>query len=327
MIGTVAAIGWLALGLLALIAGAELITRGGVQVATRVGVPPIIIGLTIVALGTSTPELAVGIEAARRGSGSLAIANIAGTNIVNILLILGLSALLRPLALTMQTLRFDLPVMTLVAVALVVLALDGSLTRAEGIVMMVAALIYTVAIVRLTRRESFMTKIEFAREFRASRRLSPIHEVLLNLAALIVGIAVVVIGSDWLVDGGVALARTMGISDAVIGLTIVAIGTSAPELVTTVIGTLRNDRDIAIGNLLGSSIYNILVILGLTCIVSPEALPVERHLALIDIPLMALVAIVCVPVFLSARRVSRLEGGMFVGAYVVYLTYLIVART
>ena len=289
--------------------------------------PPIVIGLTVVALGTSTPELAVCIEAARRGSGALAVANIAGTNIVNILLILGLSALLRPLALTMQTLRFDLPVMTLVAGALAVRALDGWLSRGEGIVMLLAAVVYTVAIIRLARRESFMTRMEFAREYTASHRLSPTGETVFNGAVLLLGIVVIVLGSDWLVDGGVGLARSMGISDAVIGLTIVAIGTSAPELVTTVIGTLRNERDIAIGNLLGSSIYNILAILGVTCVVTAAGLPVERQLSLVDIPLMALVALVCVPVFLTGKKVSRLEGGLFVGTYLVYLTYLIVART
>lgn len=145
-------------------------------------------------------------------------------------------------------------------------------------------------------------------------------------AALLAGIAVIVVGSDWLVDGAVAVARTAGISDALIGLTIVAIGTSAPELVTTVIGTLRNDRDIAIGNLLGSSIYNILAILGITCLFPAGGLTVEPHLVHIDIPVMTLVTLACVPVFLSGRRVSRTEGGLFVGSYLIYLTYLILAR-
>lgn len=313
----------LALGLVALIAGAELVTRGGARFAARMGVPPIVIGLTIVAVGTSAPELAVGIESALRGRGSFAIANIAGTNIVNLLLILGLSALLQPLAISLRTLRFDLPVMAAAALVLAFMAWDGWLTRMEGAVMVAAALIYTTAVVSLSRHESFTTKVEFALEYKPARRLRPGQETVLSGAALLAGIGIIVIGSDWLVDGAVSLARAWGVSDALIALTIVAIGTSAPELVTTVVGTLRNDRDIAIGNLLGSSIYNVLVILGITCTVPSAGLEVAPHLIYIDIPLMTLVTLVCVPVFASGRQVSRLEGGLFVGAYLTYLAYLI----
>lgn len=320
------AIVWILLGLTALVAGGEMIVRGGTHVAVRLGVPPIIIGLTIVSVGTSMPELAVGIEAAQRGNGALAVGNIAGTNTVNLLLILGLSALLKPLALGMQTLRFDLPTMSVVALGFLFMSWDGALTRVDGIVMVACGVLYTIAIIYLALRENTLAKAEFAAEYAKPVRVSPATETALSVVALLVGLVVIVLGSDWLVDGSVALARSLGVSEALIGLTIVAIGTSSPELVTTIIGTLRNDRDIAIGNLLGSSIYNVLIILGLTCVVSPQAVPVEPELIKIDIPVMTAATLACIPVFLTDRRVSRIEGGLFFGAYLVYLVYLVTIR-
>lgn len=321
-----AALAWLILGLIALIVGAELIVGGGARLAARLRIPPMIIGLTIVSIGTSTPELAVGIEAALRGNGSLAVGNIAGTNTVNLLLILGLSALIRPLSLGSQTLRFDLPVMMVVALALLVMAMDGALTRFDGAVLVGAGILYTLAIIGVAHRGSPTTKLELAQEFATPSHVRPLVDILRSGAALIAGIVIIVLGSELLVDQAVALARSLGVSDALIGLTIIAIGTSSPELVTTIVGTLRNDRDIAIGNLLGSSIFNILFILGITCLVPGQALQVEPNLARIDIPVMAAATLACIPIFLSGKRVSRMEGGLFVTAYFVYLFYLLTAR-
>lgn len=321
------AIAWLLGGLMLLIIGAEFVVRGGGALATRLGIPPLIVGLTIVAIGTSTPELGVGIEAALQGNGSLAVGNIAGTNTVNILLILGLSAALRPLALQMQTLRLDLPLIVFASLVLMVMALDGLLTRIEGLILIALGLVFTFAIVRVARRESIKVKAQFAQEFAPEAtsvwRWGPFYE----LFVLAGGIAVIVLGADWLVDGAVSLARMWQVSDAFIGLTIVAIGTSAPELVTTVISTIRNERDIAIGNLLGSSVYNILIILGVTCVVPPNGIEVGRQLITIDIPVMAAVALACVPVFITGREVTRTEGALFVSAYLSYLAYLILTRT
>jgi cation:H+ antiporter len=322
----VIATGWLLLGLVLLVGGAELIVRGGSRVAAHMGVRPIVIGLTIVSVGTSTPELAVGIEAASRGAGALAVGNIAGTNTVNILLILGLSALLRPLALPRLTLRFDLSVMAVSAVTLLLMSLDGVLTRIEGAILLMAALAYTGSIIAWSQQESRRVRAEYRSEFGVSRRGPGFGEVTYAALMLLGGIAVVVLGSDWLVAGAIDLARALDVSDAFIGLTIVAIGTSSPELVTTVIGTLRNDRDIAIGNLLGSSIYNILAILGITCLVPAGGINVGPNLIHIDIPVMTAVALVSIPVFVSGRRVTRAEGLFFVTAYVVYLGYLLLTR-
>ena len=319
------ALAWFLLGIAALIGGAELIVRGGSRLAAHLGIPPIVIGLTIVAIGTSTPELAVGIEAALRGAGPLAVGNIAGTNIVNILLILGLSALLRPLAIEAQTLRLDLPLMAFAAILLLVMGWNGVLTRFEGGLLVTGAILYSAAVVTWARRESRRMRAEYASEYGVPRK-GRVRDTVSSTALVIAGVAVTVIGSDWLVDGAVALARILGVSDAFIGLTIVAVGTSSPELVTTLIGTLRNERSIAIGNLLGSSVYNILLILGITCLIPPSGLAIGQTLAWVDIPLMTAVALAAVPVFLTGRRVTRFEGGLFVAAYFGYVTYLLLTR-
>ncbi|WP_067105078.1 calcium/sodium antiporter [Sphingopyxis granuli] len=319
------AIVWIGVGLAALIAGAELLVRGGAALAARLGISPLLIGLTVVALGTSTPELAVGIEAAIQGNGSLAIGNIAGTNTVNILLILGLSAALQPLAIQMQTLRLELPAIVIAAATLLAFAWDGTLSRLEGLVLVTMGVIFTLAVIRAARRESLKVKLEFAREF-GPRRLAN-RQAVTEMLMLAIGLVIIVVGADWLVEGAVDLARLWNVSDAFIGLTIVAIGTSAPELVTTIISTIRGERDIAIGNLIGSSVYNILVILGVTCLIPADGIDVSSHLIRIDIPVMLGVALLCIPIFVSSRKISRFEGGLFVSAYAAYLSYLIIQRT
>ncbi len=325
---------WVLVGLVALIVGAELVVRYGSRLARRIGVPPMVVGLTIVSLGTSAPELAVGIDAVSVGAGSLAVGNIAGTNIVNLLLILGLSAFIRPIAIGMQTLRLDLPAMAGASVLLLMLTIlgapsqHGALSRADGVVLLVVAIVYTAMLVWLTRRESAQVQAEFAHGFPSEpRRWHGPWPVIAQLLLLLGGIAIIVIGADWLVDGAVELAQSLGVSDAIIGLTIVAIGTSAPELATTIVSTIRGDRDIAIGNLIGSSTYNLTAILGASLLFTPTPLVLDQELVFIDLPLMTLVALICVPVFLTGKRVTRLEGGLFVGAYAVYLAYLLIART
>lgn len=320
------ALAWCIAGLIALVVGAELLTRSGTRLASLVGIPPIIIGLTIVAVGTSAPELAVGIEAALQGKGSLAVGNIAGTNTFNILFILGLSAAIMPLALDSRAIRLDMPVMTASAAALLVMAWDGVLTRMEGAILVVAAIVYTIVIIRGARAESRAIQSEFAGEYAAPANGHPRLTLVYNFAALIAGIAIVVVGADWLVDGAVQLAKMMGVSDAFIGLTVVAIGTSSPELVTTIVSTMKGQRDIAVGNLLGSSTYNILFILGVSVLVPANGIVVEPELIRVDIPVMGIVALACIPAFISGRRISRVEGAVFVTAYLVYLGYLIVFR-
>lgn len=320
-------------GLVVVVLGAEMLLRGATRIATLLRISPIVIGLTVVSVGTSAPELAVGLTAAHEGKGPLAVGNIAGTNIVNILLILGLSAAIRPLPTRSLSVRLDVPVMIATAVALLVMAMDGVLTRAEGLGLLLAAVVYTVALVQLSRQEAPDTRLAFrdALAAQAPPRVNlPTGAAAWawNGALLLAGMALAVLGAELLVAGAVELAKAYGVSDAFIGLSIVAIGTSAPELVTTMISTLRNDRDVAIGNLIGSSIYNVLVILGLTMVAAPASgVDVSAEVLWIDLPLAALVAIVCLPVFRSDRLVSRREGIGFVLAYAAYLGSLLLWRT
>ena len=319
-----AAVVLLLVGIGLLVGGAELVLRSGTRLAARLGIPPLVIGLTIVALGTSAPELAVGIDAALVDAGSLAVGNIAGTNTVNLLFVLGLSAVIRPIGMDDRSLRIDLPVMVVAASAMLLMAWDGQLSRLDGAVLALGAVVHTVVTVRSTRKESAAVRAEFEEEFgRPVARGAGALAV--ELGALVAGIAVIVVGADLLVGAAEDLARQLGVSDAVIGLTVVAIGTSAPELVTMIMSTLRDERDIAIGNILGSSTYNILAILGVTALVPAGGIEVEPRLVNVDIPVMLLAALACIPVFVSGRRVTRQEGGLFVGSYLLYLGLLVAA--
>lgn len=323
--------GWFLVGLIALAFGAEVMVRGGAQLASRLGISPMMVGLTVVSIGTSLPELAVGVTAALEGSGELAVGNIAGTNVVNVLFILGLSALLRPLAIERRTLRFDLPAMAAAAVLLWALSADGVLSRLDGTMLVVGALVYTAILAYLSRQESRDAEIPSVRAHlgeanavSANQSTSVSGASTARLIGMTVaGIAVVVLGAEWLVDGAVGLARGLGVSDALIGLTIVAIGTSAPELVTMLVSTMRGERDIALGNLLGSSVYNVLLILGVTCLVPAYGLTLSPALVWIDIPIMMAAALVCIPIFFSGRRVHRAEGFGMVVAYLLYLAFLL----
>lgn len=305
-----------AAGLATLVIGAELLVRGGAAVATRLGVPPMVIGLTVVSIGTSLPELAIGIDAALRDAGPLAVGNIAGTNIVNLLLILGLSAALVPLAVESRTIVFELPVVAAVSILVVVLALDGRLSRADGTLLVVIAAVYTLAVVVLAVCDPARPPAEPDASGGGLAR---------HLVVLVAGLGVVVLGADWLVHGAVDLAASLGVSEVVIGLTVVAIGSSAPELVTTVVSTLRGNRDIAVGNLIGSSVYNLALILGVTSLVAP--LEVTSDLIRVDLPLMAFVAVMLLPVLATGRRMSRAEGVAAVLAYVLYLGVVLAVRT
>lgn len=321
-------------GLVIIVLGAELLLRGASRLATLLGVPPVIIGLTVVTLGTTMPELAVGMTAALEGQSGLVVGNIAGTNVFNILVILGLSALVRPLPLNLLSFKVDVPVMIGAALMLIVMAWDGVLSGADGLLLLIAGLSYTLSLVLLSRRESPAMRREFAEAF-GGETIAPAKDDALHsrwarglwyLALLSVGIAITLLGAELLVSGAVRLARTFGISDAIIGLTIVAVGTSAPELATTLVATIKDERDVAIGNLVGSCIYNILFILGLTSMVAPGGIEVARDIFLIDLPLAAAVAILMLPVFRTGDSVSRREGGLFVGIYLLYMASLLIWR-
>ncbi|QAY62948.1 calcium/sodium antiporter [Xylanimonas allomyrinae] len=315
-------------GLVFLIGGAEVIVRYGTRLARRLGISPLIVGLTVVSIGTSAPELAVGIDAMSRGQGSLVLGNIAGTNMVNLLLILGLAAAIRPIALQRQTLRLDLPAMVGSAVLLLALSLDGTLSTWEGVLLLGIAVGYTLVLIRTARRDSMAQVVATADPSPEAGDEPPRtrRSVVVDVLLLVLGIAVVVFGADWLVTAAVEIAELFGVSETLIGLTIVAIGTSLPELATTILATVRGSRSIAVGNLIGSSTYNLTFILGGSLLFGPPAVGVDPQLVGVDLPLMVGAALLCVPVFLTGRRISRREGIGFILLYAAYMTYLIVIR-
>ncbi len=310
-------------GLLALLGGAELVVRAGTGLATRLAVRPIIIGLTVVSVGTSVPELAIGIDAAVNDSPNLAVGNIVGTNLINFLFILGLSALLIPIAIDRRTLKFDLPAMTASTLVLYLMSLDGMLTRLDGALLLVGAVAYTLGLLRVSRRETAEVEEDYTHAVSASSE----HRLTRIGLSLTLGLALVVVGAELLVEGAASAAHALGVNDAVVGLTVIAIGTSAPELVTTIMSTVRGDRDIAIGNLLGSSIYNIAAVLGLTVLVAPNGVPVSEELLNADLVLLVAAMVAALPVLVSGARITRTEGGLFVATYVGYLTWLLLTRT
>lgn len=316
-------------GLVVITVGAEILLKGASKIASLLNIRPIVIGLTVVSIGTSLPELAVGLTAIGEGAGDIAVGNIAGTNIVNILFILGLSAAIRPLPLQMKSIRTELYTMIVAGILLFVLSLDGRLNTWDGLLMFTLGIIYLIIIVRTSKNERASVQSEFKEEFEPSttKEKSDYKVWSWNIMLLFCGIIATIYGAEKLVDGAVSIAQYFGMSDAVIGLTIIAIGTSAPELATTIVGTIRNERDVAIGNLLGSSIINIFIILGIISIFTSNGINVSDDILWFDLPLVALVALVCYPVFRSDQMVSRREGILFVSLYLAYLSYLLFFRT
>lgn len=325
----------LVVGLVAVIIGAELVVRHGAGLAARFGIPPMLVGMTVVALATSVPELAVGLSAARQGSPDLAVGNIVGTNLVNILLVLGLSAAIRAITFEDRTLRVDLPTMIGAAVVLLVLARDGSLSTPDGLILTAVGVAYLAVTVQYGRQLS-AAKVAVAAAgggeaagepaVPSQREGSPAEQppLVRGVLLLVLGLVVVVVGSELLVEGSVGIARSLGVSEAVIGLTVIAIGTSTPELVTTVVSTVRNERSLAIGNLIGSSVFNIALVLGPTVLASSGDVPVSEAIIGGDLMLMVAVAVLCLPTFWSHRRLGRIEGGVFVAGYVAYLVWMVV---
>ncbi len=312
-------------GLLLLVAGAEALVRGASRLALGLGISPLVVGLTVVAFGTSAPELAVSVQSAWAGEAELALGNVVGSNIFNVLVILGLSALLIPLAVTQQLVRFDVPLMIGISLLLWWLAADGSLSRAEGALLFAGILAYTGWGVITSRRESATVREEYQREFgNAPGRHA---RMLVDLALVGLGLGLLVGGSSALVAGATALARLLEWSELVIGLTIVAAGTSLPELTTSIVASVRGERDIAVGNVVGSNIFNILAVLGAAALVAPAGMAVAPAALRFDLPVMIAVALVCLPVFWTGGRIARAEGAVFLLFYLSYLLYMILHLT
>lgn len=311
---------WLILpGLLLLIGGGEWLVRGASRLASLLGVPPVVIGLSVVAFGTSAPELAVSVLSAYRGQPDIAVGNVVGSNIVNVLLILGLSAVVAPLAVSVRLIKIEVPLMIGTALLFIALAYDGKLTRWDGALLVLIFVAYIAWMARTARSETLLQE-----ELEEAGVIPRSGWTYLKLAGLtLAGLAGLVLGSEWLIQGAVAAARALGVSELVIGLTIVAIGTSMPELATSVIASIRGERDISVGNVVGSNIFNILSVLGFSSLVAPDGVAVAPAVLRFDAPVMVGVSLACFPVFFNGFQIKRWEGMLFVVYYIAYTVYLI----
>ena len=314
-------------GLLALVAGGELLVRGASGLAAAARISPLVIGLTVVAFGTSAPELAVSVKASFDGQADIAVGNVVGSNIFNVLFILGISALIAPLVVSSQLIRLDVPLMIVLSILLLLLGWDGALGKVDGALLFGILVVYTVWLIVQSRRETAAVQQEFQAEFGTGAGASPARLLLIQGGLIAVGLVLLVLGADWLVEGAVQIARQVGMSELMIGLTIVAAGTSLPEVAASVLATFRGHRDIAVGNVVGSNIFNICSVLGLSALVAPGGVTVSPAAAQFDIPVMIAVALACLPIFFTGHTIARWEGGLFFAYYCAYTGYLVLAMT
>jgi cation:H+ antiporter len=312
------------LGGVALVLGAHWLVLGASKLAVGVGISPLVIGLTVVAFGTSAPELAVSVASAATDAPEIAIGNVVGSNIFNILLILGCSAVITPLIIASRLVRLDIPLMVLASLVTWWFCADGDIGRWEGAGFFGALIVYTVWLVR----SGDTAEEEISINENDSQNIPPWRQSkVFQIGLIIVGLASLVAGSQMMVSGAVSIAEYLGISAAVIGLTIVAGGTSLPELATSVIAARAGQRDIAVGNVIGSNLFNLLGVLGLSAIVSHDGLPVAATFLRLDIPVMVLVSVILLPMAIRGRRIGRAAGGFLLVGYVVYVIWMVRAAT
>lgn len=323
------AVGQLIAGSLLLLIGGEGVVRGASRLAILARLSPLFVGLTVVSLGTSAPEMAVSISTALEGKADITIGNVVGSNLFNMLVIVGVSALVAALNVDRQITTFDVPVMISACAGMGVLGYDGNLGRIDAIIFLVALVAYFAVSYKLGKQKPSEDMQDFVEEvagepIKTDSLARKIGAVLLQLVILSLGIAALILGCEWFVAGSVTFARTFGLSEAVIGLTIVSVGTSLPELVTSVAATLKGERGIAIGNAVGSTILNIFAVLGVSALVSPVGINVLSSIANVDIPIMVGAAVISWVFFRTNRVVTRWEGAIMVAMYVSYIAYLLV---
>ena len=302
-----------------LIGGGEILVRGAAALARSLGVSTMIIGLTVVASGTSAPELAVCVTAAYSGKPAICGGNVVGSNILNILLVLGATAAIFPLTATAAFLRREVPIMVGISIAFLFMAWDGVLSRLDAGILLVMLLVYTVTIIRIARGEKKAVVQEYEEEQNES--LPRTRSALLNVVLIVVGLAMLTGGSDLFLKGAVGLAQAFGISDAMIGLTLVALGTSLPELAACLIAAYRKHADICLGNIIGSCIYNLAAIAGISGALVP--LPFESEMVRVHIPVMVGAAIILWPMLQRGGKISRLEGSLLLTSYLAYMGWTI----
>jgi cation:H+ antiporter len=308
-------------GIVLLVLGAEVLIRGASRLALTVGISPLVVGLTVVAFGTSAPEMAVSATAAASGETDIAIGNVVGSNLFNTLVILGFCGLVGSLVIHWRIIRLEVPMVIVLSVALWAMIRDGALDRWEAGLLFAGLLGYTAWSIRASRRETAAAQAELAPGAELPEGPGRWY---VDVGLVVVGLVMLVVGSNWMVDGASEMAEALGVSQLVIGLTVVAAGTSLPELATSLLATWRGQRDIAVGNVIGSNIFNLLGVLGLGGLVADGGLVASELVQNVDVVVMIGAAALCLPVFLSGEhRLHRSESALFVTAYGLYLAYLI----
>ncbi len=304
-------------GLGLLVCGAEALVRGAARLATALGVSPLLVGLTVVAWGTSAPELVVSTLAALQGQPDIALGNVVGSNVFNVLFILGAAAIVSPLVVARQLVWIEVPILVGVSLVTWALAADARIGRGEGILLLVLGLAYTVFAMRYG---AVPPSTDLGEEVDTAK-----HKLASHVAFVVVGLGCLVVGARWFVHGAVEIARWLGVSELVIGLTIVAGGTSLPELATSVVAAVKGERDISVGNVVGSNLFNLLFVLGAAATISSRGIEVAAAALTFDFPVMVAVAVACFPIFFTGHRIARWEGWLFLGYGAAYWTYLLLA--
>lgn len=313
------------LGLAALVLGADLLVRGASSIGLAIGISPLVIGLTIVAFGTSSPEIAVGVKAALTDHPDIIMGNLIGSTIFNILFILGLSALIAPLVVSQQLIWYEVPIMIGVHLLLLAMCSKGKIDKIDSIVLLGLITIYTIYAIFSGRNESKIVIDEYKKALPENpSRFKPL-DIFKHAVFVITGLILCIIGAGWLLDSSVMMARALGVSELVIAMTIVAAGTSFPEVATSVVATIRGERDIAIGNVVGSNIFNILGIVGIAGLMAPNGIAVAPSLIRFDLPVAIAACVACLPIFFTGHKISRWEGLLFLGYYAAYTIYLLLA--
>lgn len=302
-------------GLVTLFIGAEGLIRGSSNLAIKIGITPLVVGLTVVAFGTSTPELVVSLKAALLGNSSISLGNVVGSNIANIALILGVAALIRPLDVHANVIMREIPIMIVITVLFLFLLIDGELGFIDGLIFVIGLVIYLIVNVLLARKEK---NPEVDSEFK--KGLKSKLGVPVSIVLMLAGLGLLILGANLFVQSAVAIAKMFNVSDAIIGLTIVAIGTSLPELITSIVASYKKEADIAIGNVVGSNIFNILGILGITALIIPIS---SVGLGYVDLGVMLFTAIILFPLSRTGFSISRFEGAILLVGYAGYIFYLL----
>jgi cation:H+ antiporter len=317
----------LIIGLVLLVLGAESLVRGASKIASAIGISPLIVGLTVVSFGTSAPELAVSLGSALTGNADIAVGNVVGSNILNILFILGLASLVLPLVVHQQLVRVDVPIMVVASLLVLLFGWDGNLSKWEGAILVAMGIGYIALLIRLSKKEKSKAVLkEYQDEYGETPKLNK-KRLWLQPVLVVAGLALLLLGSKLMVEAAVDIAEAFGVSQLIIGLTVIAVGTSLPEAATSLIASYRKAEDIAVGNAVGSNIFNLFFILGLTALLAPGGVPVNANALSFDIPVMTAVAVACLPFFLHGYRLDRWKGGVFLLYYLAYTVFLVLKST